>query len=135
MRRLKQPDKLFTLEEANQSLPRLRDILAEMRRIRREVAGLQARIDIEEMTGGFGARYREATDPLFARIQDLVEVFQGLMDRLAGEGCLLKDLEKGLVDFYSIRGGDIVFLCWMEGEERITHWHALQEGFAGRREI
>jgi hypothetical protein len=57
------------------------------------------------------------------------------LDGLTGMGCDLKDLEKGLVDFRSLRGGEQIFLCWQEGEESIAWWHPLDSGFAGRRQI
>jgi hypothetical protein len=41
----------------------------------------------------------------------------------------------GLVDFRSLRDGEVVYLCWRFGEDRITHWHRLDSGFAGRRAI
>jgi hypothetical protein len=47
----------------------------------------------------------------------------------------LKDLDTGLVDFYSLRGSEIVFLCWKEGEAEIKHWHSLKGGFSTRKPI
>lgn len=48
---------------------------------------------------------------------------------------LLKDLDKGLVDFPAIIGGREVFLCWEEGETAIEHWHDLDAGYAGRERL
>ncbi len=50
-------------------------------------------------------------------------------------GVDVKDVELGLVDFRGDIGGREVFLCWIQGEESITHWHTLDGGFAGRRPI
>lgn len=50
-------------------------------------------------------------------------------------GAYVKDPEIGLVDFYSWRDGELVFLCWHHGEEDITSWHGLDEGFAGRKPV
>jgi hypothetical protein len=50
-------------------------------------------------------------------------------------GCLVKDVEQGLVDFYSMLDGEAVFLCWQFGEPGVTHWHPVDEGFAGRQPI
>ena len=50
-------------------------------------------------------------------------------------GCLVKDLEAGLVDFYAVQDDEPVFLCWQFGEPSVAHWHALDEGFAGRKPI
>ena len=50
-------------------------------------------------------------------------------------GCVVKGFEVGLVDFYSLREDRPIFLCWKLGEERITHWHETDTGFAGRQPI
>src|SRR5262249_49921451 len=56
------------------------------------------------------------------------------LDNLLALGVEVKSLE-GLVDFRAIRSGRQVFLCWQAGESQITHWHELDAGFGGRRQI
>ncbi len=72
---------------------------------------------------------RNPTEPLAAEIRALV--------RTIGEmGAEVKDLDRGLVDFPSVRRGREIYLCWKLGEgERISWWHELKTGFAGRRPI
>ena len=48
-------------------------------------------------------------------------------------GCSLKGLEPALLDWYGVVDGDLVELCWIEGEDTIEHWHPIGAGFAGRR--
>ena len=48
---------------------------------------------------------------------------------------VLRDLDRGLVDFPSIRDGEEVFLCWEEGEDEIGFWHELEAGYGGRRPL
>ena len=50
-------------------------------------------------------------------------------------GCLIKDLELGLVDFYALAGDRLVMLCWKIDEPEIQHWHTLDGGFAGRQPL
>jgi hypothetical protein len=50
-------------------------------------------------------------------------------------GCVVKDLDIGLVDFPTLFRGREVYLCWRLGEPAIAYWHAIDEGFAGRKEI
>ena len=59
----------------------------------------------------------------------------GYVDELGQVGCLLKGFGDGLVDFYGLQEGRLVFLCWRLGEEAVTHWHELDAGVAGRRPI
>ena len=57
------------------------------------------------------------------------------VDRLAELGVTIKDLDLGLLDFPSERDGAEVLLCWHVGEETVSTWHGLAEGYAGRKPI
>ena len=57
------------------------------------------------------------------------------LENLAETGCLVKDLEIGLIDFPSIVDDEPALLCWKLGEERIQYWHRADEGFAGRKPL
>jgi len=59
----------------------------------------------------------------------------GAVERVNALGCLVKDVEMGLVDFYATVDGEPAFLCWQFGERAISHWHGLEEGYAGRKPI
>jgi hypothetical protein len=50
-------------------------------------------------------------------------------------GCILKDINTGLVDFPTVRKGREVFLCWQHGEPEIAFWHDVDAGFAGRQPL
>ena len=65
----------------------------------------------------------------------LLEQFQSALKQLEDLGCWLKDLNTGLVDFYGLRDGELIFLCWKLGEDRIRFWHTLEDGFAGRQSL
>jgi hypothetical protein len=62
------------------------------------------------------------------------DVQQGL-EQVQALGGVPKDLGLGLVDFIHLRNGREVNLCWRYGEEKITHWHGLDEGFASRKPL
>jgi hypothetical protein len=64
-----------------------------------------------------------------------VEAFQSALAQLQEVGGALKDLDLGLVDFYGLRGGEVVFLCWKLGEERVRFWHTLDSGYAARQPL
>jgi hypothetical protein len=64
-----------------------------------------------------------------------VTKLQEEVNRIQATGCVVKDLDEGLVDFPSLMKGEEVFLCWKLGEERILYWHGLEEGFAGRKPL
>jgi hypothetical protein len=48
---------------------------------------------------------------------------------------VVRDLERGLIDFPAVIDGSEVYLCWLLDEPAITHWHAIEAGFAGRRPL
>ena len=70
-----------------------------------------------------------------ARLRVLADLITAAVERINDMGCLVKDLDQGLVDFYSLRDDEPVFLCWQFGEPAVTHWHPLDEGFASRQPL
>lgn len=128
-------EKIFSLDEANACLPRVRVALARLRETRKRVVAAQAAVDIEEMTGGRGPESKDRIDALLKGIQSGAHDWHKELSALESLGCALKDLDKGLIDFFAMHGGELVCYCWMEGEESISHWHTLDAGFQGRKKI
>jgi hypothetical protein len=63
------------------------------------------------------------------------EELRVLVDRIQASGVELKDINSGLLDFRSLRGGREVYLCWRYGENAISFWHDIDAGFAGRQPL
>jgi hypothetical protein len=127
----------FTVEEASALVPALNVVFGRVSLVRAELAPLVESFGVE----GAVALLRDAADPPSgreadaARLRELAGEITASVQRLNELGCLVKDLEMGLVDFYGLRDGEPVFLCWQFGERAITHWHALDAGFSGRQPI
>jgi|SRR5882724_2644754 len=121
--------KLFTVEEANALLPSVRQLLQRLQRFRRRLSAYrqEARQAAEQADQGGGGI---PDGLLYAR---LLTNFAGEMSDLESMGVQLKDFERGLVDFPSMRDGRVVLLCWQlnEGDE-LAWWHDMDAGFAGR---
>jgi hypothetical protein len=121
--------KLFTIDEANALLPSVREILQKIRRSRRRLnayrqAAEQAAEGAEQGGGGM------ANGVLYAAI---LTNFTSEMSELEGLGVQLKDFDRGLVDFPSLRDGRVVLLCWQLGEgDELEWWHDMDAGFGGR---
>ena len=70
-----------------------------------------------------------------AEMADTMDGLQREIQKLEDLGCVLKDLNVGLVDFPAVRLGVRVWLCWKSGERKVEFWHGLQEGFANRKPV
>ncbi len=132
--------KMLTLEEANAALPKVVAILKSLRELRDRVLRIQAQIEIEEMTGlGSGGRLTAKTQNAITlqmdQFQSHTAQFENLLEDLFVLGAHLKDLNRGLIDFYSLRGQEVIFLCWIEGEAKIQYWHTIEGGFQNRRSL
>jgi hypothetical protein len=132
--------KMFTAEEANALLPKVRLDLKTLRELRTAILRTQAQIEIEEMTntasnGELSSAGRAAVTKQMETFQSQTRKFEKKLEELVQLGAHLKDLDTGLVDFYSRRGQEVVFLCWKEGETEISHWHNLQGGFQSRKSL
>jgi len=114
--------------------------LKSLRELRNVILRTEAQIEIEEMTssdskGQLSPAGQAAVTKLMEAFHYQTRQFEEKLEDLFQLGAHLKDLETGLVDFYSRRGQEVVFLCWKEGEEEIGHWHSLQGGFKSRQPL
>jgi hypothetical protein len=128
----------FTVEEANDLVGVLQLELGRVAQLRSELQPLVASIGgaevavavIQDRAAAPAGREADAQ-----RLQRVAAEVTAAVERINGMGCLVKDLDQGLVDFYSTVDGETAFLCWQLGEPAVTHWHPVDEGFAGRRPI
>ena len=127
----------FTLDEANALVPWLEETFQRLSSGRRDRLTLQERLaallrrrESDEPSGSDDelTQLREDVDRLAREIEDGVEE---ILDR----GIIVRDVERGLVDFPSPREGREVFLCWIGGEERIDFWHETDRGFSHRQPL
>lgn len=137
---LQPPLKIFSVEDANRLLPAIRERLGRLRLLQREVVSLQGKVDIEELTGqdgrgGLRTATRTAIEELNEAIREKAESFHEELEEFHALGVELKDLDRGLVDFYHKRHGQLVYLCWHDGEPSVSHWHTLEGGFGAREPL
>ena len=74
------------------------------------------------------AKRRAESDKALQQIKDC-------MAEIEATGAQVKDMDSGLLDFPCLVDGEVILLCWKLGEQKITHWHGFEEGFAGRKPI
>jgi hypothetical protein len=121
--------KIFTVQEANALLPEVRVIVGKIQRAHRQLSryrdhAKKAAEGAEQGGGGMaeGIAYAAVLTQLTLQLSELEAL-----------GVQLKDFERGLVDFPSLRDGRVVLLCWQLGEgDELEWWHDVDAGFAGR---
>jgi hypothetical protein len=122
--------RLFTVEEANDLLPKLNELLADVAvhrdAMRERAPHMEPILRAAATNGGgrIGSEYGVEAYNLYLAIE-----------RIRAFGVLLKDLDTGLLDFPHEREGRVVFLCWHPPEERVAYWHDIQAGYAGRQPL
>jgi hypothetical protein len=131
------PAKLFTVDEANATLPLVRAITEDLAKLARDVIERRQRLD--HLTHG---RELASGDPYgdeLAQIEEELEKdsrrLQGYVEELRELGVEPKGAAEGLVDFPATQDGRLVFLCWKLGEPEVLYWHELDAGFAGRQPL
>jgi hypothetical protein len=130
--------RLFGIEEANGLLPLIRPEIETLVRSKKELDRMQRRIEAVSMAlsgataGNSDVRVRRE---LVQRRVKLAESMKAGLERVQRHECLVKDFDKGLVDFYALAGDRLIFLCWQLGEPEILHWHTLEGGFSARQPL
>jgi hypothetical protein len=131
-------EKYFKRHEAEELLPVIGRFLEDAREQKRTLDSITAEISNAAlrimMLGGSLPPFAELNLKKAQR-EKVTEQLTQTINEIQQTGCLVKDLETGLVDFPSLRGGEEVYLCWKLGEARIGYWHGIEEGFAGRKPL
>ena len=132
------PLRTYSAAEANAALGEVAPLVERIAALSRDIPELHERARIAD----YKTSRADAGPDLETRFQDATRAQSDAEMELATSaaqlealGVVLKDAQVGLIDFYSIRDGELVELCWKLGEPRITHWHRIGEGFAGRRPL
>ncbi len=134
------PVRLFTVMEANALIPRLEHLFRQIDPTLARLRELRDLIDDAEAYWGEGlvaaaAKDRDAYADALAEQSNLERSLQATVDEIRALGCELKDVSRGLVDFFARIGTEVAYLCWQRGEDRLGWWHALDAGFAGRKAL
>jgi hypothetical protein len=122
-------DRHFTSAEANALLEALRPVLRDLR----EASDLLTDADAHALladaapANGGGEPGRQVGEAFLEARRLLLAVQES--------GIVIRDIDRGLIDFPSIRDGEEVYLCWELGEESVSWWHPLDAGYGGRQPL
>ena len=120
-------DRMFTVEEANATLPAIVPLLETLRDAQRAMAERQDDVQTSATGNGGGSAGREFLEASQEAGRAMAEI--------NALGILVRDPETGLIDFPAERDGEEIFLCWRLGEDAVAWWHPTDSGFAGRQPL
>jgi len=133
-----EPQRLFTLTEAERARRELEPVLLEAMDCRKKLSGLDKDLNAVSarimMMGGVIVPYEKLAKLRFEHTH-LADTLKSALDRILETGCVIKDLDVGLLDFPALINNEEVYLCWKVGEDRIRFYHRQNEGFAGRKPL
>jgi len=127
-------DRLFNPQEAEELIPALEVLVREL-----QVNATEFRRALAEVLKRDPGAEAHELPAIIARYPQLRPLSSGLAElthKIESFGCLLKDIDQGLIDFpFELDDGEVVFLCWQFGEPRIVAWHPVDGGFAQRKPL
>jgi hypothetical protein len=130
--------KLFSLSEAERVRAQIEPTLVEAIESRRKLAELEQNLSaLRERimrSGGLMVSYEKVAKRRIERNR-LAGAIEAAIEQIHSTGCIVKDIEIGLLDFPARMNGEDVYLCWRLGEDRIRFYHRQDEGFSGRKPI
>ena len=130
--------KMFTLQEAERLVPTVKEWLQRAIESKSAVEAVERKLQAvsERINLLGGSEINPAAILELKRTKDgALRTLRGVIGQIEASGCLVKDLDIGLVDFPALLGNEEVYLCWKLGEDSIDYWHRVEEGFAGRKPV
>lgn len=130
--------RLFTLTEAERTRTQLEPVLLEAMEARRKAKAIDAKMTELaariQMSGGMRFDYQSAGQQRLDQ-STLESSISAAVEKIHATGCVVKDLDVGLLDFPARLNDEDIYYCWRVGEDRIRFYHRQDEGFAGRKPI
>jgi hypothetical protein len=132
--------RIYTAREATALVPKLTRTFDDIDQIRERLKTIKGKMDVLEMI--WGEELSAETNPdhrehihYLEEIDQAKKEFDSATRRFSEFEAVVKSVEQGLVDFYGVIDGRLVFLCWKRGEKSIEFYHHLEDGFPGRQPI
>lgn len=132
--------RIYSPRDASATIPRLDAIFDELDGIRAKLRKVKHKVDVLEMLWGEEVTSESNPDAreyrhYMEQIEQSRKDYDRAVRKIADLEAVLKSVDHGLVDFYGVIDGRLVFLCWKRGEKGIEFYHHLEDGFAGRQAI
>ena len=121
--------RVFTVEQANRMLPLVRRIVEDLVVAHGTWQQAVGQFEVASSASASDAEHHQR------EIERLAREIDGYLRELSDLGVEFKGFEEGLIDFPSEMDGRAVYLCWKLGEPTVSHWHEIDAGFAGRKQL
>jgi hypothetical protein len=119
----------FTRAEANALLPQLTAMLSQLQDAKDELTDAEAHEALSEAApANGGGEEGKQVGVAFLEVRRLLETIEQ-------SGIVLRDIDRGLVDFPAVIDGREVYLCWELGEDDVSYWHDMEAGYGGREPL
>ncbi len=126
--------KLFSPDKVNALIPTVTPLVEELWAKRRELS-IKLLENDPALRRPHDSRVASTESPIAHRYEELKAEIVDLIDRIEAFGCVVKDVDLGLLDFPALRERQPVYLCWKTGEPAVAHWHGVRETFADRKPL
>ncbi|MEM3127055.1 MAG: DUF2203 domain-containing protein [Candidatus Woesearchaeota archaeon] len=123
--------RFYTVTEANSILPEIRKQVIRIMKLNKVLDMLEEIEIIQEDD----YEHMATVSKMNKNYHKICYRFHKEIEMLTKRGVILRDIDEGLVDFYSLHDGKEIMLCWKIEEPRIQHWHELEDGFSERRHV
>ena len=119
----------FTRAEANALLPQLTAMLDRLSDAKDNLTDSEAHEALSEAApSNGGGDEGKQVGVAFLEVR-------GLLETIEQSGIVLRDIDRGLVDFPALMDGREIYLCWELGEDDVGYWHELETGYGGREPL
>lgn len=122
--------KHFTLEEANKLVPEFSQYIEEIFQLHEILKPERKQKELVTQTLSKNGGWSKSAEYL----ENSFKVSK-ILDKILATGAVVKDLQRGLIDFPHLSEGKEIFLCWEVGEKEIKFWHDLESGYPGRQPL
>lgn len=129
-----------SIQEVNAKIPELKKVFEKISELNEKSLSLSR--DIQDLFDIWGDQITDEKNMDFALYQEKLSkknavgrAIQSEIKKVDELGGVVKDIQKGLVDFYIEHDGGGIYLCWKIGEDKVSHWHPIRGGFTARRPL
>jgi len=127
----------FTIDDANRVIPWLEERLQSMTSLNETIGRLRSDLGtlVQKRTSNGHGDTDEEVMSNYKETDVATNKLRSLVKEISDAGIILRNIERGLIDFPSVREGREVYLCWVWGEPSIQFWHEINTGFLGRQAL